>query len=51
LLGLSGSTSDMRELLDARPVISVSGSPCTVRVVPTDEDRMIARSTARLLSL
>ncbi len=31
------------------PVISTDGSPCTVRVVATDEDRMIARSTARLL--
>ena len=30
-------------------VISVGGSPCTVRVTPTDEDRMIGRATARLL--
>lgn len=27
-------------------IISASGSPCTVRVVPTDEDLMIARHTA-----
>jgi acetate kinase len=32
------------------PMISVADSPCTVRVFPTDEDRMIARITARLLS-
>ena len=31
------------------PVISVSGSKCAVLVIPTDEDRMIARATARLL--
>ncbi len=41
--------------LDARAnaghasVISVPESPCTVCVVPTDEDRMIARLTSRLL--
>lgn len=27
-------------------IISASGSPCTVRVIPTDEDLMIARHTA-----
>src|SRR5581483_4736543 len=32
------------------PVISAPGSPCTVRIVPTDEDLMIARHTRRLLS-
>jgi len=31
------------------PVISVEGSACTVRVVPTDEDLMIARHTRSLL--
>ncbi len=33
------------------PIVSVEGSPCTVRVVPTDEERMIARHTARLASV
>ena len=31
------------------PVISVEGSTCTVRVVPTDEDLMIARHTRTVL--
>jgi acetate kinase len=31
------------------PVISKDGRPCTVRVIPTDEDLMIARHTKRLL--
>jgi len=31
------------------PVISVEGSACTVRVVPTDEDLMIARHTRTVL--
>jgi acetate kinase len=31
------------------PIISVEGSACTVRVVPTDEDLMIARHTRTLL--
>jgi len=30
-------------------VISVTGSPCTVRVIPTNEDLMIARHTRSLL--
>jgi acetate kinase len=33
------------------PVISATDGRATVRIFPTDEDRMIARSTARLLSL
>jgi len=32
------------------PVISAGGSACTVRIVPTDEDLMIARHTRALLS-
>ena len=32
------------------PVISVLDVPCTVRVVPTDEDRMIARHTRAVLA-
>jgi acetate kinase len=32
------------------PVISVLGSTCTVRIVPTDEDLMIARHTRALLA-
>lgn len=31
------------------PIISVSGSPCTVRVIPTNEDLMIARHTRNVL--
>jgi acetate kinase len=31
------------------PVISVDGSACTVRIVPTDEDLMIARHTRAVL--
>ena len=31
------------------PVISIEGSACTVRVVPTDEDLMIARHTRTVL--
>ena len=30
-------------------VISKDGSPCTVRVIPTNEDLMIARHTGALL--
>jgi acetate kinase len=29
-------------------VISADGAPCTVRVVKTDEERMVARHTARV---
>jgi len=32
------------------PVISTEDSPCTVRVVPADEERSIARHTARVLA-
>lgn len=34
---------------NARPVISVEASACTVHVVPTDEDLMIARHTRTVL--
>jgi acetate kinase len=34
---------------ESRDVISKKGSPCTVRVVATDEELMIARHTKRLL--
>ncbi len=37
-----------RNAVDA-PVISVEGAPVTVRVMPTDEERMIARHTYRVL--
>lgn len=37
-----------RNALDA-PVISAEGGTVTVRVIPTDEERMIAESTLRLL--
>jgi len=32
------------------PVISAPGSVCTVRIVPTDEDLMVARHTRALLA-
>jgi len=35
---------------DHAPIISTSNSPCTVRVIPTNEDLMIARHTRALLS-
>jgi acetate kinase len=33
------------------PIISAEASPVTVRVIPTDEDRMIARHTQSLITL
>jgi len=32
----------------SEPVVSGEGSRCVVRVVPTDEERVVARHTARL---
>jgi acetate kinase len=32
----------------SEPVVSAEGSRCVVRVVPTDEERVVARHTARL---
>ncbi len=33
----------------SEPIVSADGSPCTVRVVQTDEERMIARHTWRIV--
>jgi acetate kinase len=33
----------------SEPVISADGSRATVRVIPTDEERVVARHTARLI--
>jgi acetate kinase len=33
------------------PVVSRNGATCTVRVIPTDEERMIARHTRRIATL
>lgn len=44
-----GITLDAARNTAANPIISVDDSPCTVRVVPTDEERLIARHTARLI--
>ncbi len=46
-----GITLDAARNTAANAIISVDDSPCTVRVVPTDEERMIARHTARLVSI
>lgn len=59
LLGVSGTTSDMQDLLarearDARAEdarISTPASRVTVRVIPTDEQLTIARSIVRVLGL
>jgi acetate kinase len=32
----------------SEPIVSPEGAPCTVRVVKTDEERMVARHTARV---
>jgi acetate kinase len=44
-----GVEVDPRKNDAGAPVISKSTSPCTVRVIPTDEDLMIARHTRALL--
>lgn len=41
---------DLRRNAEHAPIISPDGSPVTVRVMPTDEDLMIARHTYRLIS-
>lgn len=48
-LGFLGVRIDERRNASAAAIISAEGSPCTVRVVATDEARMIARHTARVL--
>jgi acetate kinase len=44
-----GTRLDPERNNEHAPVISAPGSPCTVRVIATDEDLMIARHTHRLL--
>jgi acetate kinase len=44
-----GVEVDDKENAQHAPVISVSSSRVVVRVVPTDEDAVIARHTAALL--
>lgn len=49
-LAYLGVTIDAARNAAASEIISVDDSTCTVRVVATDEERMIARHTARLIS-
>lgn len=48
-LGFLGIRIDARRNLRNAPVISRSGASATVRVIPTDEELMIARSVRRML--
>ena len=50
-LGFLGARLDGPRNARSAPVISAAGGRVTVRVIRTDEERMIARSTARLLQL
>ena len=47
----SASNCMMRATPRTLPVISTDASRVTVRVIPTDEELMIARSVSRLLGL
>jgi acetate kinase len=44
-----GVALDAKKNANNAPLISVPGSPCTVRVIPTQEDLMIARHTYSLV--
>ena len=48
-LGFLGIELDRGRNTVHAPIISADGSTVTVRVIPTDEDRVIAQHTARLL--
>jgi acetate kinase len=48
-LAFLGIALDPERNADHGPVVSSDGSPVTVRVLPTDENAMIARHTARLI--
>ena len=48
-LGHLGLRLDEERNRSSDPIISVDGSPCTVRVVRTDEERMVARHAAALV--
>jgi acetate kinase len=50
-LDFLGITLDETRNAENAPLISTDASPVSVRVIPTDEELMIARSVARLLSL
>ncbi|HET8634942.1 MAG TPA: acetate kinase, partial [Gemmatimonadales bacterium] len=49
-LGFLGIELDRGRNTVHAPIISADGSAVTVRVIPTDEDRVIARHTAWLLA-
>ncbi|MGN6359979.1 MAG: acetate/propionate family kinase [Thermomicrobiales bacterium] len=49
-LGFLGIELDRGRNTVHAPIISADGSAVTVRVIPTDEDRVIARHTTRLLA-
>jgi acetate kinase len=48
-LGFLGITVDTVRNQSSAPVISAEGGPVTVRVIPTDEELMIARATAAVV--
>lgn len=48
-LGFLGIQIDAKRNLANDNVISINGSPVTVHVIPTDEERMIARAVGHLL--
>ena len=50
-LGFLGIELDPKRNAKNAPLISAAASPATVRVIHTDEERMIARSVTRLLRL
>jgi acetate kinase len=50
-LGFLGIELSLEQNAHDAAIISTSRSPCKVRVIPTDEDLMIARHTARTASL
>jgi acetate kinase len=50
-LGFLGVSVDARRNAAGAPVISARGGAVTVRRIPTDEEQMIARSTARFLGI
>ena len=50
-LGFLGITLDQRRNAKNAPLISAAAGRVTVRVIPTDEELMIARSVTRLLNI
>jgi acetate kinase len=49
-LGFLGVSVDAERNARSDAIVSPDGAACVVRVVPTDEERIVARSTARLAS-